>query len=147
MRERDKLLNSIHRSQIGFVIGGKFIPKIMFNFRFKTYIHDPTHNIKVSDVKSINFKYIFLGVTWGFTKKLGLIGSAVLTFIGHWLQTNKQTEWHTNYVYRFLLLVMQISNQQLCNVHRPFPLNNGKTKTFNVQETVIRFEFSLSFTL
>ena len=88
MRERDKLLNSIHRSQIGIVIGGKFVPKIMFNFRFKTYIHDPTHNIKVSDVKSINFKYIFLGVTWGFTKKLSF---------GYKL-TNKQNDTQIMYI-------------------------------------------------
>ena len=47
MKEKDKLFNDRDRSQIGVIACGKFIQKIMFNFRLKTYVHDPERNIKV----------------------------------------------------------------------------------------------------
>ena len=43
------------------------------------------------------------GVIWGSTKKLGLIGSAVLTLIGY-----KQTNTQAKYIYRWDSLVNSV---------------------------------------
>ena len=33
---------------MGNFVGGEFVPKVMFNFEFTYYVHDPINKIKVN---------------------------------------------------------------------------------------------------
>ena len=43
---KNRLLNNVHRSQIGYYRDGIWKPKISFNFKLHTYISDNTQSIK-----------------------------------------------------------------------------------------------------